>query len=146
VLTDVCYKARNIKTANCAETIALNNITKTYKTGNCNKANTGQTIKRRPVRQYLYESEAAIAYNSSVMAAAALAVTILTICSVTGAELPSVAVQQGTLQGIHFKTVWDKECLAFLGIRYAKPPVGDLRFRVRYSSISCSTLALLVIH
>jgi hypothetical protein len=67
------------------------------------------------------------------MASVGLAVTVLTICTVTGTEFPTVAVQQGTLQGTNYKTVWDKEYLAFLGIPYAKPPVGDLRFRVSHS-------------
>jgi carboxylesterase type B len=75
------------------------------------------------------------------MAAVALAVTLLTICSVTGTEHPTVAVQQGTLQGVKLETVWGKEYLAFLGIPYAKPPVGDLRFRVSYMSRFWSILA-----
>lgn len=100
---------------------------------------------RRPVRQYLYESEEVQIYSSSVMASVELAITILTICSVTGTELPTIALQQGTLQGINFKTVWGKEYLAFLGIPYAKPPVGDLRFRVSYNSSSWSIHSLGII-
>jgi hypothetical protein len=100
--------------------------------------------KRRPVRQYLYESVEVKMYNSSVMALVELAITVTTICSVVSTELPTVTVQQGTLQGTNFKTVWGKEYLAFLGIPYAKPPVGDLRFRVSYNSSSWSIHALSV--
>ncbi|XP_026805381.1 esterase FE4-like isoform X2 [Rhopalosiphum maidis] len=42
----------------------------------------------------------------------------------------TVIIEQGTLQGIHYKTlVSNKPYVSFLGIPYAKPPVGDLRFK-----------------
>jgi carboxylesterase type B len=44
----------------------------------------------------------------------------------------TVIIEQGTLQGIHYKTqASNKPYVSFLGIPYAKPPVGDLRFKVR---------------
>jgi len=57
---------------------------------------------------------------------------LLAFCSVTGAEGPTVTVEQGTLQGVKLSTVWGKEYLAFRGIRYAKPPVGKLRFQASW--------------
>ncbi|CAI6348949.1 unnamed protein product [Macrosiphum euphorbiae] len=42
----------------------------------------------------------------------------------------TVIIEQGTLQGIHYKTqVSNKPYVSFLGIPYAKPPVGNLRFK-----------------
>jgi len=57
---------------------------------------------------------------------------LLTFCCVTGAERPTVTVEQGTLQGVKLSTVWGKEYLAFRGIPYARPPVGKLRFQASW--------------
>jgi hypothetical protein len=43
----------------------------------------------------------------------------------------TVTLEQGSLKGLRIESVRDRELLAFLGIPYAKPPVGDLRFKVR---------------
>jgi acetylcholinesterase len=57
---------------------------------------------------------------------------VLFFCGVTGAERSAVTVEQGTLQGVKLSTVWGKEYHAFRGIRYAKPPVGKLRFQASW--------------
>lgn len=46
--------------------------------------------------------------------------------SCISASSPIVTVKNGTVQG-HHSTEWDQDF--FLGIPYAQPPVGDLRFR-----------------
>jgi hypothetical protein len=56
----------------------------------------------------------------------------LTVTVEQGAERPTVTVEQGTLQGVKLSTVWSKEYFAFRGIRYARPPVGKLRFQASW--------------
>lgn len=53
---------------------------------------------------------------------------ILALASVVSAasSAPTVQVKNGTLQG-RYSAEWDQDF--FLGIPYAQPPVGDLRFR-----------------
>jgi carboxylesterase type B len=41
-----------------------------------------------------------------------------------------VTVQQGRLKGLLIESVRGQGLLAFLGIPYARPPVGELRFKV----------------
>lgn len=41
--------------------------------------------------------------------------------------------EYGLVKGVKKTTVLDCEYNAFLGIPYAKPPVGDLRFKVRWN-------------
>jgi len=44
----------------------------------------------------------------------------------------TVVLEQGTLQGLHYKTrLSNKSYVSFLGIPYALPPIKDLRFKVR---------------
>lgn len=46
----------------------------------------------------------------------------------------TITIEQGTLQGLHFKTqIFNKPYASFLGIPYAKAPINDLRFKVRDS-------------
>ena len=53
---------------------------------------------------------------------------------------PEIRLPQGQLRGRTFKTSTGKEYFAFLGIPYAVPPVGPLRFKV------CSSLSLSLCH
>jgi hypothetical protein len=45
-----------------------------------------------------------------------------------------VTVQQGRLKGLLVESVRGQEMFVFLGIPYAKPPVGELRFKVGFGS------------
>ncbi|KAJ4450087.1 hypothetical protein ANN_01494, partial [Periplaneta americana] len=73
--------------------------------------------------------------NCSTMASVSLiAVLILVIifeCTTAEEEEepPVVKIEQGTLKGLNGFSIREKPFLAFLGIPYAKPPVGDLRFK-----------------
>lgn len=42
---------------------------------------------------------------------------------------PVIRTSTGWVQGTHMKTIKGRDISAFMGIPYAKPPVGDLRFR-----------------
>jgi hypothetical protein len=44
----------------------------------------------------------------------------------------TVQTGQGIFRGLRFESVRNQDIFAFLGIPYARPPVGDLRFKVRY--------------
>lgn len=50
---------------------------------------------------------------------------------VAGSDAPVAEVAQGTLVGKYGTTREGREYEAFMGIPYALPPVGDLRFKVR---------------
>jgi carboxylesterase type B len=47
------------------------------------------------------------------------------------------SVQQGDLRGQKVITKSGLHYYSFQGIPYAKPPVGNLRFKVSYNSASC---------
>jgi len=45
----------------------------------------------------------------------------------------AVTISQGTIIGLQRKTLFSKKLyFSFLGVPYAKPPIKDLRFKVRY--------------
>lgn len=46
-------------------------------------------------------------------------------------EAPVVNVEEGALQGKFITNDFGKSFYSFLGIPYAKPPLGSLRFKVR---------------
>lgn len=52
---------------------------------------------------------------------------------------PVVEVGQGLIQGTIRSTPKGKSYYAFLGIPYAKPPIGELRFQVSIK-ITCTTI------
>ena len=45
---------------------------------------------------------------------------------------PIVKTKYGNIQGFEFKAARGSEAEVFLGIPFAKPPVGELRLEVRY--------------
>jgi len=47
----------------------------------------------------------------------------------------TVTLEQGAVKGLLIESIRDRQLLAFLGIPYAKPPVGELRFKVRLEVI-----------
>jgi len=47
----------------------------------------------------------------------------------------TVTLEQGAVRGLRIESIRDRQLLAFLGIPYAKPPIGDLRFQVRQEVI-----------
>lgn len=49
---------------------------------------------------------------------------------VWGKDVPVVKTPLGTIEGHIAKTVHGKDFYSFKGIPYAKPPIGDLRFKV----------------
>lgn len=61
--------------------------------------------------------------------------TILSFCVNLGfcnGIAPKVTVENGIIEGHYLKTLNGKEFIAFEGIPYAKPPINDLRFEVRF--------------
>lgn len=67
------------------------------------------------------------------------AILILILCGIAFAEdaslercvtPPIVRTKLGTLRGVTDRTLFGKRFYSFKGIRYAEPPVGELRFKV----------------
>ncbi|XP_069676553.1 carboxylic ester hydrolase-like [Periplaneta americana] len=54
---------------------------------------------------------------------------LLILAALIWAEDPVVRVQQGLLRGMQLVSLHNREFMAFLGVPYAAPPVGDLRFK-----------------
>lgn len=57
-----------------------------------------------------------------------LSVLLITLCHGDDAKI-SVDTTLGTVDGIEMKTRFGSKFWAFRGIRYAEPPIGDLRFQ-----------------
>ena len=45
---------------------------------------------------------------------------------------PLVTIKQGTLRGTVFDNLEGGQYFSFLGIPYAQPPIGELRFKVNF--------------
>ena len=45
---------------------------------------------------------------------------------------PKVNLAQGVISGTYTKTFFKRKIASFQGIPFAKPPIGELRFKVRF--------------
>lgn len=67
--------------------------------------------------------------------ALALTLQALTCITIEASKIndanPTVTTPLGKMKGATIETVLGKSIYAFRGIRYAKPPVGELRFQVQ---------------
>ena len=61
---------------------------------------------------------------------------LLSLVAAVLADEDLVELKQGRLKGHRLTTRKGREIFAFQGIPYAKPPVGNLRFKVRYTDVS----------
>jgi Carboxylesterase family len=61
-----------------------------------------------------------------------LVMAALACAAAAADEGPLVTLAQGKLRGKVLKTFSEKNMFAFIGIPYGKPPVKELRFKVRY--------------
>ncbi len=79
-----------------------------------------------------------------------VAVGLLLVASLACAEEMTVKGEKGAIKGVRIDHDFGQYFYAFRGIRYAKAPVGKLRFKVRttafLSIISQLQLAQLKIH
>ena len=57
-------------------------------------------------------------------------ILLFTITLIRYKDAVEVTIEQGTLRGSIFLSRNNTEYYGFLGIPFAKPPVGDLRFKV----------------
>lgn len=64
-----------------------------------------------------------IMYNQCFLCSVSL------ILSVNSVDIPIVKVEQGLLSGTYFETESETLIYTFKGIPYARPPIGELRFR-----------------
>ena len=55
---------------------------------------------------------------------------LLTLAAAEEDDFPVVKTKQGLIKGLKTVSVRNTDFNAFLGIPYAKPPVGELRFKV----------------
>lgn len=62
------------------------------------------------------------------MAAVVKFFVFFAICSFSVNAAPRVKISEGALRGVHLKTYNGRTISAFLGIPYAQPPIGDLRY------------------
>lgn len=55
---------------------------------------------------------------------------LLCLLPVEGQDIPTTEIQQGKLNGLRWTTRGGRTIAAFLGVPFATPPVGPLRFKV----------------
>ena len=64
-----------------------------------------------------------------------MVVLIVVAAKGNAAEVPLVDIENGRVSGIMEKSVKGREFYSFYGIPFAEPPVGKLRFKVRWYTI-----------
>ena len=58
------------------------------------------------------------------------AAVMVVVAVVTGTQVPLADTENGVISGIMEKSVKGREFYSFYGIPYARPPIGNLRFKV----------------
>lgn len=71
-----------------------------------------------------------------------LCITLFILADHANANDVEISITQGTLTGKYEKTWKGRTFSAFTGIPYAKPPVGDLRFKARILLFKISNIFL----
>jgi hypothetical protein len=61
--------------------------------------------------------------------------TLSTLKAVYSTERHKVCIEQGELEGTTLTSRNGRTFVAFQGIPYAEPPVGNLRFKVRFENL-----------
>lgn len=59
-------------------------------------------------------------------------ILVASFCQVSFAQNPTVEIDDGRIEGIVMKSRLGKDFAAFRGIPFAEPPLGELRFLVRF--------------
>lgn len=87
-------------------------------------------IKRVNLEKYFHFTFNRVTERYQVMKFLSLFVCSVFICLIVAEDDPQVCIQSGCVKGTTFKGNI-KEFDGFLGIPYAKPPINELRLKVR---------------
>lgn len=68
------------------------------------------------------------------------AVIFLFLINCVKGDSPKVSTEYGEIHGFRYETSNGFKAEAFLGIPFAQPPIGDLRFEVNASTATPSTV------